>query len=56
LARALEVTVADLLSGGKRTRQEEISDLTKDPFVAELAPFVSRLSGIQMASVLGRLH
>src|SRR3989441_10947484 len=30
LARALEVTVPDLLSGGERNRQEEISGLIKD--------------------------
>src|SRR2546422_3104114 len=43
LARALEVTVPDLLSGGERNRQEEISDLIKDQFIAELLPFVSQL-------------
>src|SRR6202030_3834802 len=41
LARALEVTVPDLLSGGERTRQEEVMELMKDQFIAELLPFVS---------------
>ena len=36
LARALEVTVPDLLSGGERNRQEEIGELMKDQFIAEL--------------------
>src|SRR5882672_2476416 len=42
LARALEVSVPDLLSGGERNRQEEIAELVKDPFIAELLPFVSQ--------------
>jgi len=56
LARALEVTVPDLLSGGERNRQEEIRELIQDPFVAELLPFVSQLSGIQMSSVLTQVR
>src|SRR5206468_4932302 len=36
LARALEVTVPDLLTGGERNRQEEISELVKDPFINSL--------------------
>jgi len=43
LARALEVTVPDLLSGGERTRQEEVMELMKDQFIAELLPFVAQL-------------
>src|SRR5208337_616578 len=52
LARALEVTVPELLSGGERSRQEEISELVKDQFIAELLPFVSQLNGMQMSSIL----
>src|SRR5689334_11015008 len=56
LARALEVTVPDLLSGGERTRQEEIAELIKDPFVAEMLPFVSDLNGMQMSSILAQVR
>ncbi len=56
LARALEVTVPDLLSGGERNRQEEIRDLTKDSFIAELLPWVSQLNGMQMSSVLAQVR
>ncbi|HEY6767395.1 MAG TPA: helix-turn-helix transcriptional regulator [Candidatus Sulfotelmatobacter sp.] len=56
LARALEVTVSDLLSGGERDRQEEISELVKDQFVAELLPFVSQLNGMQMSSILTQVR
>ena len=56
LARALEVTVPELLSGGERSRQEEISELIKDQFIAELLPFVSQLNGMQMSSILTQVR
>src|SRR5580658_5089759 len=43
LARALEVSVPDLLSGGERNRQDEIRDLMKDEFIADLQPWVGQL-------------
>jgi transcriptional regulator with XRE-family HTH domain len=56
LARALEVTVPDLLSGGERNRQEEIGELIKDQFIAEMLPFVSQLNGMQMSSILAQVR
>jgi len=56
LARALEVTVPDLLSGGERNRQEEIRDLMQDQFIADLLPFVTQLNGMQMSSVLTQVR
>ncbi len=56
LARALEVTVPDLLSGGERNRQEEIVELMKDPFIAEMVPFISQLNGMQLSSVLTQIR
>src|ERR1041385_2120334 len=56
LARALEVTVPDLLSGGERTRQEEVMELMKDPFISELLPFVAQLNGMQMSSILTQVR
>jgi len=56
LARALEVTVPDLLTGGERNRQEEVMELMKDQFVAELLPFVSQLNGMQMSSILTQVR
>jgi transcriptional regulator with XRE-family HTH domain len=56
LARALEVTVPDLLSGGERNRQEEIAELVKDQFIAEMLPFVSQLNGMQMSSILTQIR
>src|SRR6202046_568301 len=56
LARALEVTVPELLSGGGKSRQDEISDLVKDQFIAEILPFVSQLNGMQMSSILTQVR
>jgi transcriptional regulator with XRE-family HTH domain len=56
LARALEVTVPDLLSGGERNRQDEVRDLMKDEFIAELQPWVGQLDGLQMSSVLAQVR
>jgi transcriptional regulator with XRE-family HTH domain len=56
LARALEVTVPDLLSGGERNRQEEVNELMLDPFIAEVLPFVSQLNGMQMSSILTQVR
>ena len=56
LARALEVSVPDLLSGGERTRQEEVRELVQDPFVAEILPFLTGLNGMQMSSILTQVR
>ncbi len=56
LARALEVTVPDLLSGGDRARQDEIHELMQDDFVAQLVPFLSTLDALQKASILGQVR
>jgi transcriptional regulator with XRE-family HTH domain len=56
LARALEVTVPDLLSGGERNRQEEVRELLQDQFIAELLPFVSQLNGMQLSSVIAQVR
>lgn len=56
LARALEVTVPELLSGGEKSRQDEISELVKDQFIAGMLPFVSQLNGMQMSSILTQVR
>ena len=56
LARALEVSVPDLLTGSERTRQDEIRDLMKDQFIAELQPLVCQLDGLQLSSVLAQVR
>jgi transcriptional regulator with XRE-family HTH domain len=56
LARALEVSVPDLLSGGERNRQEEVRELMEDHFVAEVLPYLSQLNGMQMSSILAQVR
>src|SRR5205814_485995 len=56
LARALEVQVSDLLKGGVRTHEDDVRDLMADEFVAEMVPYVSRLNGMQWASILGQVR
>src|ERR1700716_4431219 len=56
LARALEVSVPDLLSGGERNRQEEVRELMEDPFVAEVMPYLSQLNGMQMSRILAQVR
>jgi transcriptional regulator with XRE-family HTH domain len=56
LAKALEVNVPELLSGGERTRQEEVRELMEDQFVGEILPFVAQLNGMQMSSILTQIR
>jgi len=56
LARALEVNISDLLSGTATTQQDEIQELMKDEFIAELIPFVSKLNGLQCSSILAQIR
>src|SRR5215475_2721076 len=56
LAKALEVTVPDLLTGGERNRQEEIRELVQDQFVAEILPFIAQLNAMQMSSILTQVR
>ena len=56
LARALEVGVPDLLKGGARTREEEIRELMNDDLIAQIVPFISKLNGMQLSSVLGQIR
>src|SRR5260370_35687604 len=51
LARALEVSVPDLLSGGERNRQEEVRELMEDQFVAEGLPCLSPLNGLPLSRI-----
>jgi transcriptional regulator with XRE-family HTH domain len=55
LARALRVSIPDLLDGGS-TRSQEVRELAGDQFIAELIPFLPKLSGMQWASVLAQVR
>jgi len=50
------VSVPDLLSGGERSRQEEVRELMEDQFVADVLPYLSQLNGMQMSSILAQVR
>lgn len=56
LARALEVTVPDLLNGGARSREDELRELMADNFIADLVPYLTRLNPMQWNSVLAQVR
>lgn len=56
LARALEVTLPDLLMGGQPSRDEQLRELTADPFLAELLPLCEKLNGMQLSSILNQIR
>jgi transcriptional regulator with XRE-family HTH domain len=56
LAKALEVTIPDLLRGDGRAREDEIAALAADPFVAEVAPFIPQLDAMQRSSLLMQMR
>ena len=55
LARALQVSVPDLINGGQE-REQEIRSLLQDDFIAEVIPFLSKLNGMQWQSVLTQMR
>jgi transcriptional regulator with XRE-family HTH domain len=56
LAKALEVTIPDLLRGDGRAREDEIAALATDPFVAEVAPFIFQLDPMQRSSLMMQMR
>ena len=56
LAQALEVTVPDLLSDSEAARSEKIAALVGDPFIAEIAACLPRLSAAQKQVIQWRVR
>jgi transcriptional regulator with XRE-family HTH domain len=56
LANALEVGVADLLKGSGRTLDDEIDDLMRDDFIAEVVPFLDKLDALQRSTLLAQVR
>ena len=56
VARALEVSVTDLLEECNPSREEEMRQLLADPFVMELVEFTSKLNAMQLSSVLAQVR
>jgi transcriptional regulator with XRE-family HTH domain len=55
LAAALQVTVPDLLAGG-RSESISVRELLADEFIAELVPYMPKLSPLQWQSVLAQVR
>src|SRR5215469_13461048 len=56
LATALEVGVADLLKGSGRTLEDEIADLMRDDFIAQVMPFLGQLDAMKRSSLLAHIR
>jgi transcriptional regulator with XRE-family HTH domain len=56
LARALEVSLPELVGGLEEDWQRDVAELLKDPFAAEIVPFVRQLSGAQMAAIVAQMR
>lgn len=56
LAKALEVPVTELITGGMAGREAELRDLMQDQFISELVPYLGKLNGMQWQSVLVQMR
>jgi transcriptional regulator with XRE-family HTH domain len=56
LARALEVSIPDLLAGADHIRQHEVNDLMRDKFIAELALYLPQLTEPQRRAITVQIH
>src|SRR5437660_8199659 len=56
LARALEVSVPDLLRGDALSRQQEIESLMADEFISSIMPFIFKLDAMQRSSFLSQVR
>jgi transcriptional regulator with XRE-family HTH domain len=56
LANALEVDVCQLVRDSRSRREEEISAILSDPFLAEIAPLLSQLDSMQRTLFYGAVR
>jgi transcriptional regulator with XRE-family HTH domain len=56
LARALEVSMADLLKGSSRSLEDDISDLMHDDFIAEVVQYLGKLDSMQRSSLMAQVR
>lgn len=56
LAKALEVTVPDLLEGSANLRDMQVRELLNDEFISQISPFILRLDPLQRSTVLSQLR
>jgi transcriptional regulator with XRE-family HTH domain len=56
LAHALEVEVSQLVRDARSRREEEVSAIFSDPFLAEVAALLSQLEPLQRTLFLGAVR
>jgi transcriptional regulator with XRE-family HTH domain len=56
LAQALETSMATLLNGGERSRQQEVEELMRDEFISKLAQHLPRLTEPQRRAITVQIH
>jgi transcriptional regulator with XRE-family HTH domain len=56
LARALEIDICDLLRDARSRHHEEAASIFSDPFLKELAPYVSQMDAYQRSIFLNQVR
>jgi len=56
LAEALEVDICKLVNDARSRRNEETASIFADPFLAEIAPYVGQMDGLQRAMFLNQVR
>jgi transcriptional regulator with XRE-family HTH domain len=56
LAHALEVDICSLVRDARSQRNEETAALLADPFLAEIAPYISQLDALQRSIFLNQVR
>ena len=56
LAKALEVSVPDLLRECGPSREDDVRQMMADPFIVELMEFTAKLNTMQLSSVLAQVR
>lgn len=56
LATALEIDIRDLLQDARSRRDIELTAVLADPFLAELAPFIAQMDGLQRSMFLNHVR
>ena len=56
LAAALEIDICNLLRDARSRRHEETASILGDPFLAELAPYISQMDSLQRSMFLNQVR
>src|SRR5580704_5497695 len=56
LARALEIDICDLLRDARSRQHEEAASIMADPFLKEIAPYISQMDTLQRSMFLNQVR